>query len=411
MDIRRMLGIAALGAAATSLVFVPGAGAQTPESYSGSSTGEALRLSVFGQGLTLGSTLSEVDSAPKAVAQGVGVATPVFEAGATTATVEGGDGEDGDTEQTCEGPIDQIPGLSILLACSSSVASVADGTPSSDATGTVGRIVANPVATLLETPLSEVVAPVQDGLGQLLDALQPVTGPVGEGAGIDLDSSLRELLDALFTGADLVSVTVGDTASGSNVSAEAVSTECTADGARIDVLDAAPVAGVDAPPVISIIVGEARTSVVADRAGGDPAAEADPSLVTVRSALLPGGEVAVPIGQAIEIPLPEPFGTSTISAAAGTTGVGDDGRTFANASAVSLDLLNGEALQGGIELHLAACSSLAGVTPAQLPTTTVAAAPQLPSTGSDGPNALALACAVALAGLGLTLLRRTRPTA
>lgn len=405
-----MMGIAALGAAATSLVFVPGAGAQEPETFSGSSAGEALDLSVFGQGLTLGTTLAEADSAPKASAQGFGVATPLFEAGATTATVEG-DGEDGSTELTCEGPIDQIPGLSILLACSSSVASVTDGAPSSAATGTVGAITANPVAPLLETPLSEVVAPVQDGLGQLLDALQPVTGPVGENTGIDLDSSLRELLDALFSGADLVKVTIGDTESSTAVTAESISTECVANGARIDVLDAAPVAGVDAPPVISIIVGEAGTSVVADRAGGDPVAEVNPSLITVRSALLPGGEVAVPIGQSIEIPLPEPFGPSTISAAAGTTGVGEDGRTFATASAVTLDLLNGEALQGGIELNLAACSSAAGATPAQLPAAPTTAPPQLPTTGSDGPNPLALASTVGLAGLGLALLRRSRAAA
>ncbi|HEX4868772.1 MAG TPA: LPXTG cell wall anchor domain-containing protein [Acidimicrobiales bacterium] len=407
MDIRRMMGIAALGAAATTLVVVPGAGAQEPETYSGSSTGEALGLSVLGQGLTLGTTLAEVSSAPGATAQGFGVATPLFEAGATSAAVEGS-GEDGSTEQVCEGPIDQVPGLSILLACSSSVASVTDGAPRSAATGRVGAITLNPVDPLLETPLSEVVAPVQDGLDQLLTALQPVTGPVGEGTGIDLDSSLRELLDALFSGADLVKVTIGDTESSTTVDAESVATECAADGARIDVLDAAPVAGVDAPPVISIIVGEASTSVVADRAGGEPTAEVNPSLVTIRSALLPGGEVAVEIGQAIEIPLPEPLGTSVIGVAAGTTDVGEDGRTTATASAVTVDLLNGEALQGGIELDLAACSSVAGATPAQLPQAPAPTQPTLPTTGTDGPNTLALAATVGLAGLGLALLRRTR---
>lgn len=407
MDIRRMIGVAALGAAATSLVFVPGAGAQAPESFSASSEGEALGLSVLGQGLTLGTTLAEVDSTPKAIAEGFGVATPLFEAGATSATVEG-EGADGSTEQKCEAPLDQVPMLSILLACSSSVASVTGGAPSAAGTGGVGAITVNPVATLLETPLSEVVAPVEDGLGQLLGALEPVTGPVGDTTGIDLDSSVSDLLDALFSGADLVSVTIGDTEANSSVTAESVSSECASEGARIDVLDAAPVAGVDAPPVISIIVGEAATSVVADRAGGEPVAEVNPSLVTVRSALLPGGEVVVPIGQSIEIPLPEPLGTSTISAAAGTTGVNEDGNSFATASAVTVHLLGGEALQGGVELNLAACSSAAGATPARLPSAPTAAAPTLPTTGSDGPNGLALASTVGLAGLGLALLRRTR---
>jgi len=406
MNIRRLMGVAALGAAATTLVFVPGAGAQTPETYAGTSAGEALRLSVFGQELTLGSTLTEIDQTPKATAAGFGVATPAFEAGATTAD---GAGDNGSTEETCEGPIDQIPGLTIALACSSSVATLGAEGPAAAATGTVGNIVINPLAPLLETPLSEVVAPVEDGLGQLLDGLAPITGPVGEGSGIDLDTTLRELIANLFDGADLVDLTVGDTASTTTATAGAVTAECTANGARLDVLGSDTL---DLPPVISVIVGEASTSVVASRDGSEPVAEVNPSLVTVRSALLPGGEVAVPVGQSIEIPLPEPFGTSTISAAAGTTGVDENGLTFATAGAVSLDLLNGEAFQGGIELELAGCTSAAGVTPAvAAPPTPPAAPPSLPSTGGEGPNTAALASAVALAGFGLVLLRRTRAAA
>lgn len=405
MNIRRMMGIAALGAAATSLALVPGAGAQTPETYAGTSAGEALRLSVFGQELTLGATLTEVDQGPKASASGFGVATPAFEAGATTATVEGS-GEQGSAEPTCEGPIDQIPGLSILLACSSSLASVGADGPSAQATGTVGEIVVNPVQPLLETPLSEVVAPVEDGLGQLLDALAPITGPVDEGSGLSLDSTLRELIANLFDGADLVAVAVGDTTSGTTTTAGAVTSECVAQGAQIDVLGSEAL-GLD--PVISVIVGTAGTSVVADRTGGQPVAEVNPALVTVRSPLLPEGEVSVPVGQSIEIPLPEPFGTSVISAAAGTTGVDENGLTFATASAVTVDLLNGEALQGGIELELAGCTSAAAAAaavPAAPP-----AEPTLPATGGEGPSTVALASVVALAGLGLGLLRRTRTAA
>jgi len=405
MRIRRMMGVAALGAAATSLVFVPGAGAQAPETYVGTSAGDALRLSVFGQELTLGATTAEVTSAPKAAATGFGLASPVAPAGATDATVEGADGTDGSADETCEGPIDQIPGLTIALACSSSSAGIAGAAPTAAATGTVGDIVVNPVAPLLETPLSEVVAPVEDGLGQLLDALAPVTGPVGEGSGLDLDSTLRELIANLFDGADLVSITVGDTASSGTVTAQSITAECVANGATVDVLGSEAL-GLE--PVIQIVVGEAGTSVVADRAGGEPTATVNPSLVTVRSALLPGGEVAVPVGQTIEIPIPEPIGTSTISVAAGETGTDENGNTFAEANAVRLDLLNGEALQGGIELELASCASVAGATLAAAPAAPPTTLPTLPTTGGDGPNTVALASAVALAGVGLALLRRTR---
>src|SRR3546814_12630176 len=116
MNVRRMMGVAALGAAATSLVFVPGAGAQTPPEYAGTSAGEALRLSVLGQEITVGSTLTEIDSSPKASASGTGFATPVFSAGATTAAVEG-TGQQGPTEPTRDVPPDQIPAHSTGLAC------------------------------------------------------------------------------------------------------------------------------------------------------------------------------------------------------------------------------------------------------------------------------------------------------
>lgn len=411
MNVRRIMGVAALGAAATSLVFVPGAGAQSPETYSASSEGRALDLGLGPENLTLGSTLAEVDSTPGATAAGTGVATPLFEAGVATASVEGS-GEDGATELTCEGATPaELPGLSLALACGSAFASVVDGNPSSQAAGRVGEVIVNPVAPLLETPLAEVLGPVEDGLNQLLEGLQPVTGPVSEGTGLALDDTLQELVDALFGGADLVKITIGDTASQSTVTADTVTSTCVSEGARIDVLDAPPVAGVDAPPVLSIIVGQASTAVTASRSGGDATAEVDPALVRVVSALLPGGEIAVPIGERIEIPLPEPLGMTYIAAAAGSTGTDDAGRTTAEASAVSIGLLTGEALQGGVQLDLAACASAAGVSPAQLPAAPPEEAPILPTTGSDGPNTLALASAIALAGLGLTVLRRTRTTA
>jgi len=404
MKVRRIMGIAALGAAATSLVFVPGAGAQTPEAYTGTAAGDALRLSVFGQELTLGATTTEVASAPKAAATGFGLASPVAPAGATEATVEGADGTDGSADEVCEGPIDQIPGLLIELACSSSQAAIAGGAPSASSTGTVGDIVVNPVAPILETPLSEVFTEVEAGLDQLVEGLAPVLEGVDGGTGLGTQDTLQDLLDNLFDGADLVTVTLGDTESTSAVTAEAVTSECVANGATINVLGSESL-GLE--PVIQIVVGEAGTSVVAGRDGSKPVAEVTPALVTVRSPLLPGGEASVPVGQEIEIPIPEPIGSSVIRVAAGQTGVDENGNGFAEADAVSLDLLNGEALQGGIELELASCASLAGVIPAvAAPPTT--APPTLPTTGSDGPNPVALASAVALAGGGLALLRRTR---
>ena len=401
MNVRRMMGVAALGAAATTLVFVPGAGAQEGPAYAGSSSGEALNLSVFGQGLTLGSTLAEL-SPGTGKAVGTGLATPAFEAGATSAT----EAEPGSAEETCEGPIDQIPGVSIALACSSAQVAMGE-TSTAAATGRVGSIVLNPVAPILETPLSEVVAPVADGVDQLLTGLEPVLGPIDEGTGLGVQDTLGELFDRLFSGADLATVTLGDTASTTSVDAVNVATSCVAEGARVDVLSI-----LDAPPLISVIVGQAGSEVVVDRASGKGTPTVTPALVTIEAPTLSAEPVSVAPGQTIEIPLPEPFGSSFIRVADGTTGTNEDGSTFATANAVSIDLLNGEALQGGIELELAGCTSVASgaVTPV-VPADPVEPQEQLPTTGSDDTNTLALAGVVGLAGLGLALLRRSGTTA
>jgi len=401
MNVRRMIGVAALGAAATSLAFVPGVGAQTDgPAYAGSSSGEALNLSVFGQGLTAGTTLAEL--APgTGTAQGSGVAAP-FEAGVTSAS----ETDPGSAEETCEGPINEIPGVSINLACSSSQVSMGE-TSTAAATGRVGTIVLNPVAPILETPLAEVVEGVEGGVDELLAGLEPVLGPIDEGTGLGLEDTLGELFDRLFGGADLATVTLGDTASTTTVDAATVTTSCVAEGARVDVLSV-----LDAPPLISVIVGQAGSEVVVDRATGTGTPTVNPALVTVEAPTLLDEPITVPVGQTIEIPLPEPFGSSFIRVADGATGTNEDGSTFATANAVSIDLLNGEAFQGGIELELAGCTSVASGAVAAPPTTLVAPSePILPTTGSNDTNTLALAGVVGLAGLGLALLRRSGASA
>lgn len=413
---RRLAGIAALAAASASVLVVPGASAQTVE-YGATSDGVGLELSLFGQGLTAGKAHSELTSAPQAAAEGAGIANPLAPAGATSASVEGADATDGSADETCDSDaLPAIPGLSIDLACSSSIAAIAGGKPSSSATGRVGGVEANPVGVLLDTPLAEVVPPVQDGLDQLLGGLAPVLGPVGEGAGIELEDTISDLLDSLLGGAPLATVTLGGpTRSSTTVADGTLTSECVASGGRIDVLDPPPVAGAaDLPPAISVIVGDASTSVVASTTSGDePVATADPAIVTV---VVPALNINQPVGpgETIEIPLPDPLGPSTISVAGGSTGVDDSGATFARASAVRLDLLNGEALMGGIELALADCLSVAGATitaaptPAPAPPAAPADPPSLARTGAEGPNGLALAASVGLAGLALALLRRTR---
>ncbi len=407
MNIRRVSGSAALAAAAALVLLAPNAQAQAV-SYSAASDAQALNLQLAENGLTVGSVHSEITDAPSAAAAGTGLASVLADVGATTAEATTDGSTDGSPDEVCESDaLPDIPGVGIDLACSASLAAIADGNPASASSARVGTIVLDPVSGLLVDPLGlgDVIDQVQDGAGGLLDALVPLTGAVPDP--LDVDGLLDDVVGALDL-APLATVDIGATLVETARTADAVTTTCAANGATVNVLDLPPVGDIDAPPVISVIVGEAATSVAASTTGGDPAGTATPALVRVVVPAL-GLDIPVEIGQTIEIPLPEPLGTSTIVAADGATGTDEDGRTFATASAVSLDLLPG--LSGGVQLDLADCASVAGATVAPtttVPETTVTTGVSLPRTGGTGTNGVALGGAAGLALAGFALLRRSR---
>lgn len=215
-----------------------------------------------------------------------------------------------------------------------------------------------------------------------------------------------------------MSIALGDSSTSSSLAGSALSTSCSAAGTRIDVLDLPAVGEEDPPPVISVILGEVSTRVDVDTVTGTGTPVANPAGVTIVVPPL-GLDQPLALGQTIDIPLPEPLGTSTISVTDGVRGTDEQGRSFATADAVRLDLLNGEALMGGIELNVARCSSNAGAiaqavqepAPAQAvqkPPSPASASPSLPRTGSEDDRTLAVAATLAIAGAGLALVRRTR---
>ena len=409
MRTRRLMGIAALGAAAASILVIPGAGAQET-TYAATSDGRALVLTLLGEGLTAGSSHSEIGSAPEAAAVGDGVLNPLAPVGHTEAKATADGQTDGSTEETCESEaLPEIPGLTLDLACSSSFAAITGGAPGSSASARVGTVGANPIGALIETPLGEVIDQVEAGADELETGLQPLLGPISEGTGLAVDDLVSDLSDALFNGAPLANLTIGQSAVVTEAAAEGVTATCTAEGGRLDVLDQPEIEGVDLPPIISVVIGDAATSVTAPADGSAATATADPAIATV---IVPTLDLEVPVGPGdnVEIPLPQPLGTSTISVAGGSTGESEGGGTFARASAVRIHLFeDSEALTGGLELALADCLSVAGasVEAAPPPTTPTTAPPLLPRTGSDGPNGLAIAAVVGFAALGVTLLRRS----
>ena len=412
IDATKTVAVAALSAVAASLVMMSTAGAQeaAPEpapAYEATSSAQALELSLFGQGLAVGQSSSRV-SPGESSADGLALASPVFDGGVSSAVVQG-TGTDGSPEPVCAQGLDQIPGLSIAFACSSSQVEASEAGATAAAASTAGRLVLNPIDPLLQTPLSAVVEPLQGGLQTLVGALEPILGPIGDASGLDLQDTVGDLLDALLDGGDLVSLALGDSSTSSSLVGNVLSTSCSAEGTRIDVLDLPAVGGEDPPPVISVILGDVSTRVDVDTATGIGTPVANPAGVTIVVPPL-GLDQPLALGQTIDIPLPEPLGTSTISVTDGVRGTDEQGRSFATADAVRLDLLNGEALMGGIELNVAQCSSRAGaiVQAAQEPAPPAAtsAPPTLPTTGSDDRGTLAVAATLALAGAGLALVRR-----
>lgn len=412
MNIRRVSGIVALVAAAATALIAPTVGAQTV-TYGATSQGQSLSLSAFGQGLTAGHSSSEVSSDPAAGASGAGLLSPLADVGLSSATAAAdGDSDNSGTVDApvCEGDIPDLVIASLDLACSYSSASITDGEPTSEAGGTVGTISANPVSPLLDTPLSDVFEQAEAALEEIVTGLGVITLPLGDATGIEVDDTLRQLIDDVLGGLDLVTVEVGDTTSRSSLDGTTLTTECSATGAEVRLLDL-PTDLLD--PLVTITVGESGTSVVTDTTDGSSTPTANASLVTINAPTL--GEmfenVQLEIGQTIEIPLPDPL-TSRIVAADGATGTNEDGTTFATASAVRIELLTGEALMGGITLALADCASVAGavVTPAETTTTTsttIPDEPSLPRTGGTGANGFALATAAGLALAGFALLRRS----
>ncbi|MDE0801909.1 MAG: hypothetical protein OSA99_01175 [Acidimicrobiales bacterium] len=411
MNIRRVSGIAALVAAAATALVAPTVGAQTV-TYGAMSDGQSLALTGLGQGLTAGQTHSEVSSDPSAGASGAGLLSPLADVGVSSASAAADGESDGNgtiDAPVCEGDIPDLVIASLDLACSYSAASISGGEPTSEAGGTVGTVTANPVSPLLDTPLADVFDQAETALEEIVTGLGAITSPLGDATGIGVDDTLRALIDDVLGGLDLATVEIGDTTSRSTLAGTTLTTECSATGAEIRLLDL-PSDLLD--PLVTITVGESGTSVVTDLTDGTSTPTADAALVTVNAPTLgPTFEnIQLELGQTIELPLPDPL-TSRIVAADGATGTNEDGTTFATASAVRVELLTGDALMGGITLALADCASVAGavVTPATTTTTTTTTepAPSLPRTGGTGANGWALVASAGLALGGLALLRRT----
>ena len=222
--LRRTIGFSVAATAIGLGTILPAAAQTSPtlDSYAAGAKATALDLTAFGQQLTISQTTAGLDSAPKAVANGIALVTPGFESPGAPVTSTG----ELATDQDCQ-EIDLPSPINLAaldLVCVATRAVVDGGNPISSATSEELVIEIEAADLIADTPLAEVVGGVQDGLGQLFDALTPVTEPISEETQIELDAIVDGLLSEVQEGDTLVRITVAPTTSaGQRLQASATS--------------------------------------------------------------------------------------------------------------------------------------------------------------------------------------------
>ena len=453
---RRIGGTALAGLLLTAVVGGPAASAQTetktPETYVGSAAGRVLTLKVGTNGLTAGTSNVSIDSTLKAVAQGTGVASPLFEQ--TTAKLEQ-TGEGVKTaDRTCASdplalPTEITDVLSIGAACSSATAAVQNGLPKAVGTGEIVGVdldlsVLTSSAGIDVETLAPILDPLLGGVGELESNIEAaLTEATGTPTQIDVTDTIAELTQALVETKTL-EVDLGNSVSETVSEGAKVTSTATAAGGTIKLfpLGALNVAdGVTLEPIVEVIVGSAKATAVYDRATGKSTPSFDPAILTIKvntpltndigeitgfdlnqvvinPNLVPSQLAAAEpvIGAVVKAcsDAPNEFcileGTpveTRIAVASGRTVTNADGSVGAIADAVKIQALKGigvidPSLEGGILLELAHAEAGVGGAPAQLITIAAPEVPrELPRTG--GPAVLPM---IAVAGLGIALAAR-----
>lgn len=391
--IRRLAAIAVVATVVGALAGVAPASAATPERFVGVSAGRALDISLLGQKLSFGDATGTVNSTLDPVTKAAGQLLPSL-VGATSATTSTGTKQDG---ETCGLP--QLPDpigsvLDVGVACSTSVASVLDGLKSVNSNGYVASVGLDAGALLETLGLPNVLADVP--IAQLTDpvqaALAPLTGPLADATGIDIDTTVNtveDLLKELLT-ARVLDVELGKATSAVTTTAGSLTSVGTAEGATLKVLPLTSALG--NIPLATIKIGSSQATATYDRGLGKAVPGFSAALVTVDLAPALGlpaalSRIEVAPGQTVKILEGTPL-QSTITVADGKTLNLPDGGVKAIADGVSVELLQGlnasspTAFDGGVAVRLAHSEAeVAGAPAVATPSEQVLGITALPRTG------------------------------
>ncbi len=375
------LGAIALSALVVAAVLALPASAQTdtqtiesrPESFIATAAARGLDLNVFGTHVTIGQSSAIVNSTPSAKASGAGVA---LVSGTVSNSEVNAPNQSAAPPKACVLNLPIAGLLAVELACGESRVDTTNGAPSAFGAGSVagidlaGTTLLQPLIALLQSLLDALLPVVDQTVGTVLNNLNPTLGGLlgglagnlglGSGSTVEPVSGLVDsLLDGIERATSLLDVQLGASTAQAVTVADKVTATATAAGAQIDLLPGLTLGGA---PLLSIIVGSARSTSVFDRgtARSTPAFDAAVARVRLGLPLLGASVTEIPIQ--LNQPLTLLAGTpleSTISLGAGRTVTDPNtGSVASYADGVSIQLLKG--LNGGIGLELAHAETGAG---------------------------------------------------
>jgi hypothetical protein len=378
------LGAIALSALVTTAVLALPASAQTgagqtvetrPESFIATAAARGLELSVFGTKVTIGQASAIINSTPLARASGAGV---VLVPGTVSSSEVTAANQSAAPPKACVLNLPVATLLSVELACGESRVDTGAGGPQAFGRGAVAGVdvaalnALDPVVQLLQTLLAQLLPVVDQTVGTVVNTLPGIGGLVG---------SLAGTLGLGTTSSVAPVSSLGESIAQTVTSANAVTATANAAGAQIDLLPGLTVGGT---PLLSIIVGQAKSVSTFDRATAKSTPTFDAAVARVHlGALLGGLDIPIQLGAPLTLLAGTPLET-TISLGAGRTVTDPNtGAVASYADGVSIQLLKG--LNGGITLDLAHAETGAGgqtrlVSQQQVVTPVV---PSLAKTGND----------------------------
>jgi hypothetical protein len=368
--VRRFGAILLSGLVMTAVLALP-ATAQTvetrPESFIATAAARGLELNLFGTRVTIGQSSALVNSSPSAKASGAGVA---LVQGTVSNSEVNAPNQSAAPPKACVLNLPVAGLATVELACGESRVSTTDGAPSAFGVDLLGTTLLDPITNLLRQLLDALLPVVDQTVGSVVNTLNPVLGGLLGGLTTNLGlgntstvAPVSGLVDGLLDGIEratqLLDIKVGESNASAVTTANAVTATANAAGAQIDLLPGLTLGGA---PLLSIIVGQAKSVSTFDRGTAKSTPTFDAAVARVRLGLPLLGAQVTDIPVQLNQPLTLLAGTpleSTISLGAGRTVTDPNtGAVASYADGVSIHLLKG--LNGGIAIELAHAETGAG---------------------------------------------------